>query len=92
MAPANISDLQGIFGKVVGAALALSGIVLFIMLIMGGVKFITSGGDAKAAEIAQKTITSAVGGLILILLSYLILVLFHNVTGVNVTNFAVYQP
>lgn len=90
--PAKISDLQTVFGKVVGAALALVGVALFVMLIMGGLKYITSGGDPKAAEEAQKTITHAIGGLILILCSYLILVLIYKVTGVNVTNFTVVQP
>lgn len=86
---AKISDLQGIFQNVVSTLLALAGIVLFVLLLSGGFKYITSGGDPKAVEGAQKTITYAIGGLILILLSYLILVLIKTITGVDVTQFKI---
>lgn len=90
--PAKISDLQLVFGNVVKIALAASGVVLFVLLVIGGLKYITSGGDPKAAESAQKTITYAIGGLLLILASFLILELIRTITGVDVTNFVVTQP
>lgn len=86
---AKISDLQGVFENIVGMALGLAGIVLFILLLTGGFKYITSGGDPKAVESAQKTITYAIGGLLLILLSFLILVLIKTITGVDVTQFKI---
>jgi len=89
--PATLADLEIVFGNVVKDILAIAGVTLFILLIVGGLKYITSGGDPKAAEGAQKTITYAIGGLILILVSYLILVLISKATGVNVTNFTVVQ-
>ena len=89
MEPAKISDLQTVFERVVGAALGFAGTVLFILLLSGGFKYITSGGDPKAVESAQKTLTYAIGGLILILLSYLILVLIKTITGVDVTQFKI---
>lgn len=89
---ATIKDFETIFGGVVKAAVAFAGVVLFVLLIVGGFKYITSGGDPKATESAQKTITYAVGGLVLILLSYLILVLIKTITGVDVTQFVVFQP
>jgi Type IV secretion system pilin len=92
MEPAKISDLSTVFGNVVSAALGLAAIVLFVLLLMGGFKYITSGGDPKAVESAQKTITSAIIGLVLILVSYLILVLITNITGVDVTNFKILLP
>jgi len=91
MQPASISDLETVFGNVVKFALGAAGIVLFVLLVIGGLKYILSGGDAKAAEGAQKTITYAIGGLIVILLSYLILVLISKITGVTVTSFTVTQ-
>lgn len=84
--------MELVFVNVVRAAIALAGVVLFVLLLVGGIKYITSGGDPKATEGAQKTITYAIGGLILILLSYLILVLIHTITGVDVTKFVIYQP
>lgn len=87
--PAQISDLGPLFQRVVSLVLGFAGIVLFVILVVGGFKYITSGGDPKAIEGAKKTLTYAVAGLVVILVSYLILVLISNVTGVNVTNFSV---
>ena len=89
---AKISDLNTVFNSVVGYALGFAGIVLFILLISAGFKFITSGGDPKAVEGAKKTLTYAIAGLIIILLSYLILVLIKTITGVDVTTFSISQP
>ena len=86
---ATIKDLETVFGNVVRAALGLAGIVLFVLLLSGGFKYITSGGDPKAIESAQKTISYAIGGLIVIVLSYLILVLIKTLTGVDVTQFKI---
>ena len=86
---ATIADLGDIFKNVIGYALGLAGIVLFFLLIISGFKFITSGGDPKAAEGAKKTLTSAVFGLIIILVSYLILLLIEKFTGANVTDFSI---
>lgn len=90
--PATISDLTIVFQRVVSVALGLAGITLFVMLIVGGFKYITSGGDPKAVDTAKKTLTYAIAGLIIILVSYLILVLIRTITGVDVTKFTIYQP
>lgn len=86
---ATIKDLEIVFGNIVKSALGFAGIVLFVLLLTGGFKYITSGGDPKALEGAQKTITYAIGGLLVILLSYMILVLIKTITGVDVTQFKI---
>ena len=55
--PATLIDLEPIFGNIVKVIIATTGLVLFFLLISGGFKYITSGGDPKATESAQKTIT-----------------------------------
>lgn len=92
MPPAKISDLQGVFTNFISYALGFAGIVLFVMLIIGGVKYITSGGDPKSTEGAKNTITYALLGLGLILVAFLILQLIKAITGANVTEFRVTQP
>lgn len=89
---ATIADLGGLFRNVVSYALGFAGIVLFILLLVAGFKYITSGGDPKAVEGARKTLTSAIIGLIVILISYLILVLIRTITGVDVTKFNITIP
>lgn len=88
---AKLSDLEAVFGNVVSAALALGGIVFFIMLISGGFKYITSGGDPKAVEEAKKTLTYAIGGMVLLALAFLLLRFIEVFTGAEVTKFKIFQ-
>lgn len=83
-APAQLSQLETVFGSVVTSLLALGGIVLFLMLLSGGFKYLTSGGDPKATEGAQKTLTYAIGGLAMLAGSYIILNIISSFTGAAV--------
>lgn len=87
----TLKGFEGLFSRVLTFILGFAGVALFIMLLVGGFKYLTSGGDPKAVEEAQKTLTYAIGGLILIALSYLILVFIGNFTGVNLTNFVIFR-
>ena len=89
---ATLQDLEVVFQQIVSVVLGLAGIVLFIMLLMGGFKFITAGGDPKAVESAKKTLTYAIAGMVLLAASFLILRFIQEFTGVDVTNFRVFQP
>lgn len=90
--PAQLSDLDFIFENVVSTLLALGGIVLFLMLLSGGFKYLTSGGDPKATEGAKNTLTYAIGGLVLLAGSYLILRIISDFTGADVINFSITNP
>lgn len=85
----SLKALETIFSNVVGVILGLAGIALFIMLILGGFKYITAGGDPKAVDSARKTLTYAIGGMVLIAAGYLILQFIYQFTGVNVTQFKI---
>ncbi len=87
-----MSDLEFVFENVVTSLLALGGIVLFLMLLSGGFKYLTSGGDPKATETAQKTLTYAIGGMVLLAGSYMILRIISDFTGADVTNFVITRP
>ncbi len=90
--PPMLWRFNTLFDNIVSVVLALAGVVLFIMLLIGGWKFLTAGGDAKAAESAKHTITGAVTGLVLIASAVLILRFIYTITGVNVLVFNVYRP
>lgn len=88
---ATLVGLETVFGNVVGILLGFAGIALFILLIVGGFKYITAGGDPKGVDSAKKTITYAIGGIVLIAAGYLILKFITQFTGVDVTQFKIYQ-
>lgn len=87
--PAQLSNLEVVFKNVVNVILGFAGIAFFVLLLIGGFKYLTSGGDPKAVEGAKKTITYAIGGLLVIVLSFLILKLIQAITGVDVTQFKI---
>jgi hypothetical protein len=90
-APATLQGLETVFESVVTSLLALGGIVLFLMLLSGGFKYLTSGGDPKAVESAQKTLTYAIGGLVLLAGSFMLLNIIAQFTGADVTNFKIFK-
>lgn len=67
-------------------ALIFAGLVAVIFVILGGIKLITSSGDTKQVEAARKTITWAMLGLALILMSFAIVRFVGAITGVNCIN------
>jgi hypothetical protein len=90
--PLQILDVNVLFSKIVGVVILFTGLVLFVMLIMGGIKFITAGGEPDKVAAARKTLTYAIGGVVLIAIAYLILVIIETLTGVPVTDFGVVNP
>ncbi len=90
---ATIRGFNGLFQNLIGSLLGLAGIILFIMLLTGGFKYITSGGDPKKLESAKNTLTYAIGGIVAVALSYLILRFIGVFTGATwIVNFQVFIP
>lgn len=83
--------LECMFSNIVGVVLGLAGLALFVMLIVGGFKYMTAGGDPKAMQGAQGTLTMAILGLVLVAMAYLILLVIGQVTGVDLKTFKVFQ-
>ncbi|KKS14786.1 MAG: hypothetical protein UU71_C0020G0004 [Parcubacteria group bacterium GW2011_GWB1_41_6] len=53
--------------------LVLAGALAVLMIVFGGIMYITSGGNASSIEKAKSRIWSAIGGLVLAIAAYLIL-------------------
>ncbi len=90
--PATIQNLETVFSSVVSGALTLAGIAVLVMLIVGGFGFLTAGGDKEGAAKAQKTLTYAIGGLVLVLSAWIILNLLGNFLGLNFSMFSICLP
>lgn len=90
--PATIKDLEGVFSNLVGIIIGFAAIALFILLFIGGFKYMNSGGDPQKVAAARSTLTYALGGFFLIIMAFLILLLIQNLTGANVTEFNVTLP
>lgn len=86
---ATIQCLEPLFQNVVIAIVSLVGVALFVMLVVGGFKFLLSGGDQKQLEQAKNTVTYAIIGLVVIVVAFLILQTIKVFTGVDVTKFEI---
>jgi len=65
-------DLGAVFKTIANVLLFIIGAVAVIMLILGGIRYVLSQGDAKQVESAKNTILYAVIGIIVALLAYAI--------------------
>jgi len=84
---ATLNCVTVVVQNVIYAAFLFAGIVAVILIIYSGIKFILSGGDPKQVEGARKTLTYAIIGFIVILLSFAILNLISGITGVSCIRF-----
>lgn len=69
--------------------LGLAGVTAFIFLLLGGVQWITSGGDKDSAEKAKKKITTALIGLAVCFSAYAIMFIIRALFGVNLIDFTI---
>ena len=65
-------DLNNIIKNVINTLLMVLGMIAVIMIIIGGVRYTTSGGDASQIQAAKNTILYAVVGLVVAILAYAI--------------------
>lgn len=67
------SDLfgnEGIFKTITNVLLFIIGAVSVIMLIIGGIRYVVSGGDSAAITSAKNTILYAIVGVVVAILAY----------------------
>ena len=83
--PAEISDIISILENIIKLLAPFAAIAFFIMLLVAGFQFLTSGGDPKAVAAARTTLTYAIIGAILVVVVWLILTLIETLTGAPVT-------
>jgi len=73
-APAGASDnlfvAGGIFQQISNTLIFLVGAIAVIMLIVGGLRYVTSNGEAASIKGAKDTITYAIIGIIVAMLSF----------------------
>ena len=92
--PTGFENLNSIsFGGLVGLAISfvliVAAIAFFFMLVLGGIKWITSGGDKGKTESARSQITAGLVGLVIVFAAWAILTLIESFFGVNLRSFQI---
>jgi len=85
----TLKGLECIFSRILNIVVQLAGLAVFIMLLIGGWQFLTSGGEKQAVAKARGTLTYAILGLVLLIASWFIMRFISAFTNVDVTNFVV---
>ena len=70
--PADLFGDTGAFKQVTNTILYIVGIIAVIMLIIGGIRYVTSGGDSKKVTDAKNTVLYAIIGLVISFLAFAI--------------------
>ena len=70
--PSELFGDTGVFKQVTNTILYIVGIVAVIMLIIGGIKYVVSGGDSKKVTDAKNTVLYAIIGLVICFLAFAI--------------------
>lgn len=70
--PADLFGNNGIFKRITNMIVYMVGVIAVIMLIIGGIKYVVSGGDSKKVTDAKNTILYAIIGLVIAFLAYAI--------------------
>jgi magnesium-transporting ATPase (P-type) len=64
-APKNAPSLNDTVAKIINILSSLVAVVAVIMIIVGGFRYVTSGGDSNKVESARSTIFNAIIGLVI---------------------------
>ena len=70
--PSDLFGETGAFRQITNTILYIVGIIAVIMLIIGGIRYVISGGDAKKVTDAKNTVLYAIIGLVIAVFAYAI--------------------
>lgn len=82
----SFETIGGFISAILPNIYVISGLILFFLLIFGGLSFIVSAGrgDQEGAKKGQQTITGALLGFLLIFASWWIMEIIKIITGIDI--------
>ncbi|MHB8362782.1 MAG: pilin [Patescibacteria group bacterium] len=80
---ANCSTLNSTIGEVVTLLFFIAGLVFFVMIVISGLKMMTSGGDREKFAGARSSLVYAIIGIVIVAGSFLIVEVVFGLLHVN---------
>lgn len=79
-----IDNILKVVQTIIQFILLVAFVIAFIMLLVGGIRWILAGGDEKAVAGARNTITAALIGLVIVLVAFAIIKLVEAFFGIQI--------
>lgn len=80
--------LPQIISGLIKGAMVVAAVIFFFILVIGGIRWIASGGDKSATEGARSQITAALVGLIIVFAAWAIVALINTFFNINIFTLA----
>lgn len=77
-------NLGSLIASTIQVAMLIAGLIVLFIIILGGIQYVTSGGDKEAAASAKNKITAALVGLLIIVSAYAIAAIVEKVFGIRI--------
>lgn len=80
----GLQFFQQLIPAFIGLAFVAGAIVFFFMLVIGGLQWMTSGGDKAAVEGARGRLTQALIGIVVLFSAFAIIKVIENFFGISI--------
>lgn len=80
----GVDFISQMLSTVVTLILVVGSIAFFLMLLVGGFQWITSGGDKASVEAARNRLTQALVGLVILFAVFAIIAVVEAIFGINI--------
>lgn len=89
----GLTNLESVISAVIQVMFLIAGLATFMFLILGGIKWITSGGDSKKTEAAGNQITAALIGLGIVAVAWALMVVIEKFFNIHIlSGFSIPKP
>jgi hypothetical protein len=82
--PLTSLTVGGLVSGLIRLVLVIAALVFFFILVIGGIRWIVSGGDKAQTEAARNQITAALVGLVIVFAAWAIVQLINVFFGINI--------
>lgn len=84
--PACTANIGRLLSRVVIIIFVVAALLAFLFLIMGGIRWILSGGDKEGTTKARSMITAAIIGLAIVFLAFVVINILGAIFGFSISN------
>jgi len=87
--PAKYQSIGGILGAILNVVFYVGIALSIVFLIIGGIKYMTAGGDETKIAEARGQVTNAIIGFVVVIIAFSMKAIIKSLIGVDVTSLPV---